>query len=353
MKASIGFLLAVSGFAATISAADLFQSKTADDLWLHIGKMQREGPSGQAQTMDEQHAIVKNFLGELDTALVEFCRRYPTDARRWDAKLTRVMCANLSANLEGRPSDRAADEKALKEIAAAADTSTEVKAQASFSLIQFHADPLLQSTNAAALAAVDAEIIAFGKQYPQDLRNEQLRLLQARLFQKADPAKTESLMKTLAKGRDPEIAEEAQGYLIAAEIGRKPVQLKFTAVDGSTVDLDQLRGKVVLLDFWATWCGPCVMSVPKVIATYKKLHNKGFEIVGISLDRNKDSLVAFTKQRGMTWPQYFDGKVWQNDISTRFHVNAIPATWLVDKKGYAHPADDGDLSAQVEKLLSE
>ena len=353
MKASIGFLLAVSGFAATILAADLSQFKTADELWRHVEEMQREGPGEQPKTMEEHRVIVKTFLGDMDAALAEFCKRYPTDARCWDAKLTRVQYANLLANLQGRPYDQAADEKTLKEIAAAADASTETKARASLSLMQFHADPLLQSTNATAVAAVEAEITAFEKQYPQDPRNEQLRLLKARLFQKADPAKAESLMKTLAKSSDPQVADEAQGYLTSLEMGRKPVQLRFTAVDGSTVDLEKLRGKVVLLDFWATWCGPCVVSVPKIIATYKKFHGKGFEIVGISLDRDKDSLVTFSKQRGMTWPQYFDGKVWENDISTRFHVNAIPATWLVDKKGYARPVEHDSLSAQVEKLLAE
>ena len=353
MKASIGFLLAVSGFAATILATDLSQFKTADELWLHIRKMQQQGPSEQAQTLEEHRAIVKNFIGQIDVALAEFCRRFPTDARRWDAKLTRVQYANLLADLQGRPYDQAADEKTLKEIAAAADASTETKARASLFLMQFHAAPLLQSTNATAVAAVEAEITAFEKQYPQDPRNEQLRLLKARLFQKADPAKAESLMKTLAKSSDPQVAYEAQGYLTSLEISRKPVQLRFTAVDGSTVDLEKLRGKVVLLDFWATWCGPCVVSVPKVIATYNKFHGKGFEIVGISLDRDKDSLVTFSKQRGMTWPQYFDGKVWENDISTRFHISAIPVMWLVDKKGYIHPIEVDDLLAQAEKLLSE
>ena len=110
----------------------------------------------------------------------------------------------------------------------------------------------------------------------------------------------------------------------------------------------------MLLDFWATWCGPCVMEVPNVVATYRKLHGQGFEIVGISLDNSKDKLLAFTKQRGMTWPQYFDGKVWSNDISSRFRVTGIPAMWLIDKKGYVRNTEArGELASHVEKLLAE
>jgi len=353
MRIVIGLSLAALAFAVTASAIDFSEFKTADELWLHIRQMRQEGPSEQGRTVEEHHAIVKNFIGQIDTALAEFCRRFPTDARRWDAKLMRDEHERVLAGLDGRPYDLAAHEKTYQEIAAATDASVETKSLASVLLIQIHAEPLRQSTNATALAAADAEIIAFEKQYPQDPRNGQLRLLQAHLYEKADPGKTASLMKTLAESSDPDVAVEAGDYLTALEIGKKPLQLKFTAVDGSTVDLEKLRGKVVMLDFWATWCGPCVMSVPSVVATYKKLHDKGFDIVGISLDRDKDKLLAFTTRRGMTWPQYFDGKVWNNDISTRFNIHAIPATWLVDKKGYARPIDDSDVSAQVEKLLSE
>src|SRR6266498_3501706 len=77
-------------------------------------------------------------------------------------------------------------------------------------------------------------------------------------------------------------AEKAPG----ASLVGKPLALKFTAVDGRPVDLETLRSKVVLIDFWATWCGPCVQEVPHVKAVYDKLHPKGFEIIGISFDQN-------------------------------------------------------------------
>lgn len=82
--------------------------------------------------------------------------------------------------------------------------------------------------------------------------------------------------------------------LLARVTTNAPLELKATAIDGAQIDLSKLRGKVVLLDFWATWCGPCVQEAPKVVATYNKLHDKGFEIVGISLDQNKESVVWFT-----------------------------------------------------------
>lgn len=139
--------------------------------------------------------------------------------------------------------------------------------------------------------------------------------------------------------------------LLARITTNTPLELKATAVDGSQIDLEKLRGKVVLLDFWATWCGPCVQEAPKVVATYNKLHDKGFEIIGISLDQNKESVSRFTKKLGMTWPQYFDG---DKQVSSRFGIEAIPTMWLIDKEGHIASVEArDDLSGKAEKLLAK
>jgi len=133
----------------------------------------------------------------------------------------------------------------------------------------------------------------------------------------------------------------------------KPLDLSFTSVDGAKIDLSKMRGKVVLVDFWATWCPPCREEVPNVVAAYKKFHDQGFEVVGVSLDKDKDALLAFTKENGMVWPQYFDGQGWNNSVSSKFGIDSIPAMWLVDKKGMVVTTDGReDLAGQVEKLLN-
>ena len=134
--------------------------------------------------------------------------------------------------------------------------------------------------------------------------------------------------------------------------GPAPLDLKFTSVDGQSIDLSKMRGKVVLVVFWASWCPPCRGEVPNVVAAYQKYHDKGFEIVGISLDQDKDALVAFTKENGMVWPQYFDGKGWDNDISKGFGIQSIPTMWLVGKDGKLITTNAReDLAGQVGKAL--
>jgi thiol-disulfide isomerase/thioredoxin len=138
------------------------------------------------------------------------------------------------------------------------------------------------------------------------------------------------------------------------ELIKKPVDLKFTAVDGSEVDLTKLRGKVVLLDFWATWCPPCVEEVPNVVAAYKKYHDQGFEVVGVSLDQDKDQLLNFTKAHGMVWPQAFDGKSFDGDIPSSFSIQSIPQMILINKQGQILPESGReDLDGKVAKLLTQ
>jgi len=169
-------------------------------------------------------------------------------------------------------------------------------------------------------------------------------------------AELEALLKADdADPKDKATAEKMlKSFKAMADLKSKPLDLKFTAVDGREVDLAKMRGKVVLIDFWATWCGPCVAELPNVLNTYKELHPKGFEIVGISLDSDKDKLESFVKDKGMEWPQFFDGKGWKNELAVTYDIHSIPAMWLVDQKGMVvDTSARAGLDEKVAKLLAK
>jgi len=130
------------------------------------------------------------------------------------------------------------------------------------------------------------------------------------------------------------------------------IDISFRSVNAGKVDLAEMKGKVVLLDFWATWCGPCIAELPNVKEAYEEYHGKGFEIVGISLDSDKSRLKDFIKENGMTWPQHFDGNGWKNKLAVEYGIRSIPSAFLVkDNKVVATDVRGDALQEQLKELL--
>jgi len=157
-----------------------------------------------------------------------------------------------------------------------------------------------------------------------------------------------------ASGAPPSIVEDARSMLKRFERLGKPLAFKFTALDGREVDLEGMRGKVVLIDCWATWCPPCLREMPQVKIAYDRFHSKGFEVVAISSDDDREALEKFVKENRIPWPQYYDGKGELNRFALQFDVGGIPTMWLVDRKGLLHDLNAvRNLAGKIEKLLNE
>jgi tetratricopeptide (TPR) repeat protein len=125
------------------------------------------------------------------------------------------------------------------------------------------------------------------------------------------------------------------------------------STQGDQIALDKLRGKIVLLDFWASWCGPCREDMPEVRKIWKQYSGENFVMIGINLDRDQRAFDKYVREQGVSWPQYFDGGGWNNKVSRLYGVHAIPHTVLIDQDGIIRATGlrAGRLSKAIGDLL--
>ncbi len=142
------------------------------------------------------------------------------------------------------------------------------------------------------------------------------------------------IFETSSNDRIRGLSKAFEGKLRFMSLPGNPMEISGTLLNGQAFDPATLAGKVVLVDFWATWCGPCVAEIPNMLAEYEKYHDKGFEIVGISLDQDRAALEAFVAERKIPWPVLHEGDAGGgNPLAEFYGISGIPQFVLIGRDG--------------------
>ncbi len=387
-----------TGKAVVVATNDTRPATSAADRdFAAFDALSKTKPPGKASEMGG----MKPYLTWVDThnqrvtaAGLAFYHTYPADPRRWEvvsAMLNlppRFITGFKVAEPKG-PTDLNVDEKAVaawddqgyalrRALIAAPDSTDALREPASFALFALESRQLRARLKSGedkdGRASWERLLKAFDVHLARYAGNPRLPMEAEnflRAWKEAVPGSYEEGWEHLKHGPDAATREAAAEKLQSAQRMAKPLELSFTAADGRPFDLKSLRGKVVLIDFWATWCGPCIAELPNVKQVYAAYRDKGFEIVGITLENARllasDSpeqtaaklaaarkvLNDFTTKEKMPWPQHFDGKFWKNQFAVQFGIGAIPAMFLLDQEGrvVSTNARGPQLEKEVKRLL--
>ncbi|MFM8705279.1 MAG: TlpA family protein disulfide reductase [Planctomycetia bacterium] len=245
---------------------------------------------------------------------------------------------------------RFGDEKAAADMTAYAETlvkspSRDLASEAQRIMIVSEAQKVLSAGDMKAAEGVVEKTTALLTSDPDDMQTAGLAMQLAGAFEQMPGGEATAILAyrgfgpAMAKSSNEQIrrmGESFAGTLRRLSLPGNPMEITGTLLNGKKFDQKSLAGKVVLVDFWATWCGPCVAEIPNVLEQYEKYHKDGFEVVGISLDQDREALEKFVDEQKIPWPILFEeteGESWQHPLATFYGISGIPTVILIGRDG--------------------
>lgn len=390
-------LAAVLTGATRVNAADhgraadpaASEQSTAEQDWAALEAFIEAPPpkSFNEMSMLERLSIVEARAQGIKTRGEAFLARHPDHSLRWRViqtlvSMTPPMFISNLRETDGRPNfdrDREAVaawrtqvEKWQRQLLTGADVPPEVRERAEASAIVTEIRGPRAKRDLFDATTFRAKILAFAEKYPESKQTSSMAAAYIGAVERNAPDRLPADLAAFAGSKNEALRSAAEARQRVQAAADTPLALKFVALDGREVDTSSLRGKVVLIDFWATWCGPCIAELPNIKEVYAKYHDRGFEIIGITLENARFSptdsaeqhgeklaaakakLADFVAKNAMPWPQYVDGLYWKNPFAQTYGINSIPAMFLLDREGkvVSTRARGPELARLVERYLA-
>ncbi|HZZ72185.1 MAG TPA: TlpA disulfide reductase family protein [Pirellulales bacterium] len=341
-------------------SADPYQVPTGsnEELVNYLGLLSKYQPEGrnEAELREKMLKSADAMLAASDKILAS----KPTEAERAVAIRAKMQGYGRRVGMTEKPAEKAAARQALEayvqSVLTDSNPETVKDARRQLLLLQYSDYTTGQDKDPAALSKKIDEFVSGGK-----INQNELSILQQILGDleqneqyEVALAGYEALAKAVrAPGTDPQVVEKGAMLAEGAEhrfgVLGKPISIEGTFADGTKLNWDDYRNKVVLIDFWATWCGPCVREMPNVKKNYEQFHDRGFEVLGVSLDDTPAQAQDFFKAKNIPWktlagvdPAHAS---WEMPLVKQFGIIGIPAMMLVGKDGKVI-----SISARGEKL---
>jgi len=356
-------LLLVLIFAITLDLSGQDKLSEADKAWAayELAATPPKRPAEWAVTEPTREQVIAfqrnnaELAGRAADLAREFYTKFPGDARAVEARRKELQLTEVAVQL-GKEDKRAR----LREIRLARAKSMDLPEDERFRLrlqvVQDDGAAQQEGGINAKLNTLEAGARELMKEFPGRKEAGNL-LVQIALtaLQNEDMARARRLgMEVEASNLPEESKKLLRQRLKRFDLVGQRFFFMGPAMDGSVIDLDNLKGKVVLLDFWASWCGPCIAEMPNLKELYAELRPKGFEIIGVNMDEDKAKMKEVVDKFRITWPQHFDGDNPEGGWAAKLGIISFPTMWLVDRQGILRELDaTEDLAGKVKKLLAE
>jgi peroxiredoxin len=339
-----------AAFALWLALAAPAAAGNAVEAWQAVLDLDR-GPQTQARTAQEARAVATGHLDRQEQALRAFISAYPQADRAFEARLRLARLLDIRAGFQGSDKARAEAGQLLEALEKAATPEQRVE-------VDFARVTRLMRGAQKSPASVREELLAAARKFQaahhDDRRVPGLLAEVATLFDSQPRTKSALLTDANALATEPGLKTRIADDLRRLSLLGTPIELSFTSVQGRAVNVEALRGRPVLIVFFADFSPPSTEALGRVQRALAELPKASVAALGVNLDPKREALDAVIKATALTWPVAFDGRSWEGEMVRALGINALPTVWLLDKKGTLRSLNALEGTAeQVRQLLRE